>query len=149
MDTVSLYWISLFLWLTYPFVCCTRKLPDELTNCNLSCCFHSIQAINGSVIAIVPSWIKGKCFRLPESLLVYSNKKLEYETRSVKSLKDGQRRICSSIRFLKIFLHDIYIDLWPKIQWGYTKEIERMSWLTDDSLSIADSALLIQFPTLL
>ena len=55
---------------TYPFVCCTRKLPDELTNCNLSCSFHSIQAINGSVIAIVPSWIKGKCFRLPESLLV-------------------------------------------------------------------------------
>lgn len=63
---------------TYPFVCCTRKLPDELTNCNLSCSFHSIQAINGSVIAIVPSWIKGKCFRLPESLLVFSNKKLEF-----------------------------------------------------------------------
>ena len=88
---------------TYPFVCCTRKLPDELTNCNLSCSFHSIQAINGSVIAIVPSWIKGKCFRLPESLLVFSNKKLEYETRSVKSLKDGQRRICSFIHFFEDF----------------------------------------------
>lgn len=91
-----------------PFVCCTRKLPDELTNCNLSCSFYSIQAINGSVIAIVPSWIKGKCFRLPESLLVFSNKKLEYETRSVKSLKDEQRRICSFIRFLKIFLHTLF-----------------------------------------
>lgn len=33
----------------------------------------------------------------------FSNKKLEYETRSVKSLKDEQRRICSFIRFFEDF----------------------------------------------